>query len=176
MLPDVSTKRLEFRLVTQNDFNLWKPLFLAPNVAKYLGLDEKLSQTELCQKWFDKVFHRYENDLGGMNALIDKSTGKLVGQCGLLIQDIEKEERMEVGYSVLPDFWGMGYASEAAQKCKEEGFKRGFTDRLMSVVHVDNRGSEIVAKKNGMTYEKTIKANEENPFNVFSIRKSDWEG
>jgi hypothetical protein len=32
---------------------------------------------------------RYEKKLGGMNVLIDKVSGEFIGQCGLLIQNIE---------------------------------------------------------------------------------------
>ncbi len=170
LLPEVETDRLSFRLLRPNDFENWLPLFAVANVARYLGMDQSMGEKQQCQKWFDKVFHRYENDLGGMNALISKSTGKLIGQCGLLIQDIEGEQRMEIGYSVLPEYWGMGYASEAAQKCKLEGFERGFTDRLMSMVHVENIGSETVAKRNGMSWEKTV---EEGTMNIFSIAKKE---
>ena len=174
LLPNTETDRLIFRLVTPDDFEHWLPLFTAPNVGKFLGLDESLTAEQLCQKWFDKVNHRYKNDLGGMNALISKSTGKMVGQCGLLIQNIEAEERMEIGYSVLPEYWGKGFASEAAQKCKEEGFTRGLTDRLMSMVHVDNIASELVAKKNGMNWEKTVDKDSDNPMNIFSLSKMEW--
>ena len=174
LLPDTETERLKFRVVTQGDFEDWMPLFEAPNVAKFLGLDESLSQRELCQKWFDKVFHRYENEQGGMNALISKETGKMVGQCGILVQAIEGEERLEIGYSILPEYWGKGFASEAAQKCKEEAFKREFSDRLMSTMHVDNIASELVAKKNGMSWEKTVDIDAHGAMNVFSISKSEW--
>lgn len=175
LLPEVETKRLIFRLLNPKDFENWLPLFSSMDVARFLGLDESLTPEEMCQKWFDKVFHRYENDLGGMHVLVDKTTRKMVGQCGLLIQEVEGERRMEIGYSVLPEYWGMGYASEAAQKCKEEGFTNGFTENIMSMVHIDNKGSETVAKRNGMVWEKIVDKDSGNPMNIFSIQKSDWE-
>ena len=52
-------------------------LFNAENIAEHLELDSKLSPTELCKIWFDKAFHRYENDLGGLNVLLDKKTNKM---------------------------------------------------------------------------------------------------
>lgn len=170
LLTGQETERLKFRLLKPEDFDLWVHLFKADNVAKYLDLDPKLSESELCKIWFDKAFHRYENDLGGMNVLIDKNTNRLVGQCGLLIQTIEDVERLEVGYSILPEFWNRGYASESATKCKDHAFQNDFVDSLMSMVHVENIGSEKVAKKNGMTFEKKLKA-----FNIFRIDKNNWQ-
>ena len=169
LLTGETTERLKFRLVTQDDFDAWLPLFKEDNVAKFLGIDQNLSQREQCEFWFKKVFHRYENGLGGMNALIDKSTNSFVGQCGLLIQNVDNEERLEIGYSIRPKYWGKGYAQEAAKKCKDFCFENEFTDNLMSMMHVDNIASEIVAIKNGMTFEKQTKE-----FKVFSISRATW--
>lgn len=152
------------------DFDSWVDLFKAKNIAKYLDLDPKLSDLELCKKWFDKAFHRYENDLGGMNVLVDKETNRLVGQCGLLIQTIENIERLEIGYSILPEFWNKGFASESATKCRNFAFENDFAPSLISMIHIDNISSEKVALKNGMTFEKKI-----NSFNIFRIDKETWK-
>ena len=154
LLTGQETERLNFRLLTSEDFDSWVNLFKANNVAKYLDLDPKLSESELCKLWFDKAFHRYENDLGGMNVLIDKKSNRLVGQCGLLVQTIENVKRLEVGYAILPEFWNKGFASESAVKCKNYAFENNFADSLISMIHIDNLGSEKVALKNGMTFEK----------------------
>jgi [ribosomal protein S5]-alanine N-acetyltransferase len=172
LLEGQETGRLLFKPVTMDYFDEWVPLFSGENVATFLGLDKTLSPVELCQLWFDRVFHRYENDLGGMNALIDKRTNRLIGQCGLLVQTVEEQQRLEIGYSMLPEFWGMGYASEAAIKCKEFAFDNRFTDSLISIVHVDNIGSETVARKNGMLPEKRLEDYKGMPVNIFRIDRS----
>ena len=170
LLTGLETDRLNFRLLKTDDFEEWLGLFKADNVATFLDLDSSLTDFELCQKWFDKVFHRYENDLGGMNVLVDMNTSRMVGQCGLLVQTIENVERLEIGYSILPEFRNRGYASEAAKKCKDFAFENNLRYSLFSMVHVDNIRSEKVALKNGMTFEKRLKA-----FNIFSIDKARWE-
>ena len=170
LLTGQETERLKFRKLQPDDFETWLPMFKANNIAKFLDLDPKASESELCTSWFDKAFHRYENDLGGMNVLIDKNTNRLVGQCGILVQTIEEVERLEIGYSLLPEFWGRGYASEAALKCKNYAFENNFSNILMSMVHVENISSEKVALRNGMDFEKKIK-----DFNVFSIDKEKWK-
>jgi len=92
-----------------------------------------------------------------MNVLIDKKSNRLVGQCGLLIQSIENIERLEVGYAIIPEFWNKGCASEAAIKCKNSAFENNFTNSLISMIHIDNLGSEKVALKNRMIFEEKIK-------------------
>ena len=97
----------------------------------FLDLDQGLSESELCKIWFDKAFHRYENDSGGMNVLIDKETNRIIGQCGLLIQTIENIDRLEIGYSIPPEFWNQGFATESATKCKNYAFENDFADSLI---------------------------------------------
>lgn len=174
LLTGETTERLEFRLLTPADFDAWLPLFETENIVPFLGLDPKLSVRERCEFWFQKAFTRYEKDRGGMNVLVDKSSGKMVGQAGLLIQKVEGVERMEVGYSILPQNWRLGYAFEAAQKCKNFAFEKNFVSSLMSMVHPDNLGSEKVAIRNGMTLEKHIDDYNGTPVNIFSIKKKNW--
>jgi ribosomal-protein-alanine N-acetyltransferase len=174
LLEDFETERLRFRKLSWDDFDQWTKLFISDDVAIFLGLDPKLSKKELTQKWFDKTFNRYEKNLGSMNALIDKKTNRLIGQSGLLIQTIEDEQRLEVSYSILPEFWRQGFAYEAANACKNHAFKKGWSENLISVIEPANIGSERVAVKNGMTLEKVIIELHEAPFNLFSIQKENW--
>lgn len=169
LLTGKHSPRLEFRRVTANDYNAWLPLFKEENVASFLGMPEGLSQTEQCDYWFQKVNHRYEHNLGGMNALIHKATKTLIGQSGLLIQTIDGKQRLEIGYSILPKYWGKGYAQEAAKKCKDFCFNNKLAENIVSMMHVDNIASERVAINNGMTLEKQIDL-----FKVFSISREEW--
>ncbi len=169
LLTGQETERLKFRPLKSEDFDSWVDIFKIKNIVKYLDLDPKLSESELCKIWFDKAFHRYENDLGGMNVLIDKKTNRLIGQCGLLIQTIENIERLEIVYSILPEFWNQGFASESAIKCKNYAFENDFAQSLISMIHIDNLSSEKVAIKNGMAFEKKL-----NFFNIFRIDRENW--
>jgi RimJ/RimL family protein N-acetyltransferase len=172
LLTEEESERLKYRPLNRNDFNDWLELFKEP-VGNFLGFGNKLTPKEQCEKWFDICENRYKNDLGGMNVLVDKITNELVGQCGLLIQEVDDKKEMEVGYSILPKFWNKGFASEASQKCRNFAFENNYTDSLISIVHVDNIKSEKVALKNGMQLDKktTFK---EMPVNVFRIAKEEW--
>jgi len=174
LLTHQETERLHFRLVEKSDFDAWLPLFDEKETAGFLGLDHTKSKEKLAQKFFDKVFHRYENNLGGMNALIDKASGKLVGQCGLLIQTIEGKEYIEIGYAVLPEYAGMGYATEAAKKCRDYAFENNLTHRIISIINTDNYSSMAVAKKNGMEIERHIPDYHGSSINLWSISKEQW--
>jgi len=128
------TKRLTFILHAVSDFDRWMTLFSDKNVVFYLGTDITLSTKKLCRLWFDKVFHRYDNNLEVMNALVDKRSNLLIDQFGLLVQSIGNEARFEIGYFVLPDYWNRGFASEPAQKCRDYAFENSLCKSLISIV------------------------------------------
>jgi RimJ/RimL family protein N-acetyltransferase len=153
------TERLLFRKVEETDFDAWMQFCEEEDALKYIFSkeDQMLTPLQKCEKWFEKVFLRYSNNLGGMNALIEKSSGKLVGQCGLLIQTIDGIEELEIGYSLIGEFRGKGYALEAAKKCKEFAQANALSDSLISVIIPENHASIAVATKNGMTLDKITK-------------------
>ncbi|WP_070137217.1 GNAT family N-acetyltransferase [Crocinitomix algicola] len=153
---DFETERLFFRALKWTDFEDWIAVFENDQAVKFLALDPMLSPKELCQIWFDKAMYRYENNLGGMNVLCSKIDEQIIGQAGILIQDLNGEEIIEIGYTILPQYWRKGYASEAAIGCKKEGFKRGYAKEFHSIIHPENIGSKAVALNNGMTFKKRV--------------------
>ena len=163
----VETERLLFRKLTMDDFEDWLPFHKEPKSSLHRsGLPKDPSKA--CAEQFERVFERYEEGLGGMFALVDKITNELIGLCGLLVQIVDFQEELEIGYSILPKFWGQGYASEAAQRCKETAFKNGWADHLVSIIHIDNEPSKKVAIKNGMHIEKRTEY-KNNPVFIFRI-------
>jgi RimJ/RimL family protein N-acetyltransferase len=154
LLEGEESKRLIFRKVSRADFNAWLPFHEEPLSSKYFA-GEIFEPEVACQNWFTKVFTRYEDNLGGLNALISKQDGKLVGMCGLLIQTVDNIRELEIGYSILPEYWRKGYASEAAQKCKAYAFEHKISESIISIIHIDNIGSQKVAINNGMHLDKT---------------------
>ncbi|WP_431122862.1 GNAT family N-acetyltransferase [Flagellimonas flava] len=167
LLENQSSERLLFRKVQLSDFEAWLPFYNNPKSTEFWdGLPSDPIQA--CQQQFDRIFERYEHELGGMNALELKSTGQLVGICGLLVQTVDGIEELEIGYSVLPEFWLQGFAFEAAEKCKQYAFQHQLTNTLISIIHVDNIPSQKVALKNGMVLDKTT-TYKDNPVHIFRV-------
>lgn len=173
LLEGQETQRLKFRLLQNSDFETWIDLFRKEGVARFVALDHLATPEEQCQMWFERAFTRYNDERGGLNVLIDKQTNQLVGQCGLLIQEVDSVTRMEVGYSVLPQFWCNGYATEAAIKCRDYAFENNFTDSLISIIHIENVSSMKVAANNGMKLQTTT-VYKGFPVNIFQITKKEW--
>ena len=167
LLDGTETPRLYFRKITTADYDHWLPFHQDPRSSKYWqGLPP--DPNDACKQQFDRIFERYDNDLGGMNGLALRSNDKLIGMCGLLVQYVDEAEELEIGYSILPGFWQQGYATEAARHCKELAFSRAYAASLISIIHISNVPSRKVALKNGMLLDKTT-LYRDNPVEIFRV-------
>jgi RimJ/RimL family protein N-acetyltransferase len=167
------SERLRFRQLSPDDFNNWIDIFRDKSACDLLGMSDLTNPEERCERWFSLSENREKNGLGCMNVLIDKTTNEFIGQCGLLVQEIDGETELEIGYSILPKHWNKGYATECARKCRDFAFFNSYSDTLISIVHIENIKSEKEAIKNGMTKVKQT-IFKESPVNIYRINKKDW--
>lgn len=138
-----------------------------PESDRYWSAPPDLPEVK-CRAWFNKVFERYASNQGGLNALIEKASGRFVGQCGLLVQSVDGLEELEVGYSIMPAFWNQGFATEAAAACIAHAFRHNLSNSVISIIHEDNVESERVALKNGLVLEKRT-VYKDNPVKIYRI-------
>lgn len=169
LLNGQETDRLLFRNVSLEDYNEWIDFFKDPGTSLHWQYEKEALETA-CRKWYKRQLQRYTNDEGGMNALVEKASGKLVGHCGLLKQKVDGIDELEIAYSLLPAFWNKGYATEAAVKCRDHAFGNDLSFSLISIISLTNIPSERVAVKIGMLLDKTT-FYKINPVNVFRIIK-----
>jgi RimJ/RimL family protein N-acetyltransferase len=168
LLDGQKSERLNYSILKESDFDWWMEFSSHPEATGYFDFSDKINPEDFCKLWFEKVFERYKNDTGGHNVLIEIETGKPVGMCGLLVQEVDGINELEIGYSLHPAYWGKGFATEAAQKCRDFAFKNNFANSLISIVHVDNTASANVALRNGMMLDKTT-VHKGIPVNIFRI-------
>lgn len=169
LLDNEETERLIFRKVLPTDFDIWLPFHEDPRSSQYwkgLPKDPK----KACSEQFSRIFERYEEESGGMNALISKERNTLIGLAGILLQTVADQQEFEIGYSILPSYWRQGYAFEAAEKCKSVAFGRNWAKSLISIIQVDNIPSQKTAIKNGMhiDFATTYRTN---PVYIFRVTK-----
>lgn len=124
--------------------------------------------------WMQRQLHRYK-DLGfGLWAVILKENGKMIGQCGITMQEYKAAQVPEIGYLLAHKYWHNGYATEAATACREYGFNVLHFDALYSIIRDTNIASQNVALRNGMNLMDTIIKHYRGvdmPHMVFCIKK-----
>jgi [ribosomal protein S5]-alanine N-acetyltransferase len=173
LLDRAETERLHFRKIDQSDFAVWLGFFKDPSSFQH-WVSEKMSPEVECENWYKKQFNRYENDLGGMNALVEKPSGKLIGHAGLLIQQVDGIAELEIAYSLLPEGRNKGYATEAARKTMDVAFQNNYAPSLISIISATNFPSMNVATKNSMKAEKQT-IYHQNHVTIFRITKEEWK-
>jgi RimJ/RimL family protein N-acetyltransferase len=107
-------------------------------------------------RWIARNLRRYATNSHGLWAMVLKTNGELIGDCGLRIQDVDGANEVEIGYHVRRDYWGRDLATEAARACRDYGFARLPFDRLVSIIRLENLSSRRIADKNSMTVWKEV--------------------
>jgi len=149
------TERLSIRPLTCDDAITWNSFVSDDRATKFFPESMK-SEPLSAETWLKYQLERYKNKKYGLMGLVEQSTGSLIGQAGLLIQSINKKDELEIGYHLLPDFWGNGYATEAAKFFKRFAFDNKLSTSVISIIHVNNKASQKVAKRNGMAIDKKV--------------------
>lgn len=145
------TQRLLLREMTQGDLDALCAILCDPEVmaAAY----ETPFTREEAQGWLERHLKRYETLGYGLWAVVEKESGKMIGQCGLTLQHWEGEEVLEIGYLFQKAYWHKGYAAEAAAACKEYAFSVLKAPRVYSMVRDTNLAAQRVALRTGMAEE-----------------------
>ena len=77
--------------------------------------------------------------------------GASIGMCGLLKRD--NLPAVDLGYAYLPEYWGRGYATEAALGTLRHAARKFGLERVIAVVSPANTASIRVLEKVGMRFE-----------------------
>lgn len=148
----IQTERLTFRKFTTDDLPKLVEQRSDPEVNKYLGGPARQNAKAL-EKRIQFYISCYDSPGFGMCAMLWKPTGEMIGAAGL--QPLEDTGEIEVGYSIVREFWGMGIGTEAAHGWLNYGFTQAGLDRIVAVAVGENWASRRIMEKLGMKYEKT---------------------
>lgn len=143
----LETERLYLRRLEQADFAALCKILQDAHVM--YAYEHAFSDAEV-QEWLSRQLARYEQYGFGLWAVILKTTGELIGQCGLTMQDWEGRQVVEIGYLFQKAFWHQGYATEAALACKAYAFETLGEKEVYSIIRDTNLASQRVALRGGM--------------------------
>jgi RimJ/RimL family protein N-acetyltransferase len=95
----------------------------------------------------------------GLWAVESKETqGCFMGFVGLHVPaaDLPFSPSVEIGWRLSEEYWGQGYATEAAQACLEFGFRNLNLQEIVSFTAILNQRSQAVMKRIGMHQTETF--------------------
>jgi RimJ/RimL family protein N-acetyltransferase len=146
----LATNRLILRNYRLSDFEAHYRLHSDPGVMRYLIGGRPMTRLEAWRHMAFLVGH-WELLGYGYFAAEEKATGKFVGRVGFTNPD--GWPGFEIGWTLLPEFQGKGYATEAGSFLLEYAFNEMRRDHVISVIHPDNTASIRVAERIGETLE-----------------------
>ena len=166
----LETERLILRMFRESDAEAYAAICADPEVMRYLGEGRALSTLEAWRHMAFLVGH-WELLGYGHFAAEEKSSGKLVGRIGFL--NPAGWPGFELGWTLGREFWGRGYASEAARRALKYAFEDLDRDHVISLIYPDNKPSIKVAERLGEKLEgKTELFGKE--VLIYGIDRADW--
>jgi RimJ/RimL family protein N-acetyltransferase len=115
-----------------------------------------MSETDTAE-FLDRVIGRYESDGFGVEALVERASGALIGWAGLAVPHFLPEilPAVEVGWRLSEPYRGRGLATEAGAAAVDWGFREACLDRIVSIYEPENAASGRIMERLGFTYART---------------------
>lgn len=150
----LETERLLLRNILLNDDLAMFELDSNASVHKYLG-DDPIQTLEQSRKIIASILQQYIDNRIGRWAVIEKSSDSFIGWSGLkLIREYKNNHinYYDVGYRLIPKYWGKGYATESAKAAIEYGFTTMNLLEIIGTVHQENKASRRALEKCGLKF------------------------
>lgn len=174
----LTTPRLHLRELVSEDFDSLFAILSDPETMRFYPSPYSADGVK---DWLDRNLQRYRDWGHSLWAVELRQTGEFVGQCGITYQSINNQSLPEIGYQFNRQFWGNGYATEAAWACLEYGFEQLEFDEIFIHTYVKNIPSQKVAERLGMNklnvFDKDLTSFEPGlvwPHVVYSMTKSEF--
>ncbi len=145
----METKRLYMREMTLDDFDALYAVLADSDIMQHYPytFDE-----QRVKNWILKNIERYEIFGFGLWAVCQKQDNKMIGDCGLTMQNINGVIKPEIGYHIAKAYQRQGYAKEAAGACRDWTFQNTPFGKIYSYMRAENIASIATAKSIGMSF------------------------
>lgn len=149
-IPVLTTERLRLRPFHQSDVDDYAALYADPEVVRYLGGG---GPWDPGRAWRHMAFLLGHWQLGGsgMWAVERKEAGPFIGIIGFA--EPAGWPGCELAWTLARRWWGNGYATEGARAALAHAFGVWRKDRVISLIHPENRASIRVAERIGETLQ-----------------------
>lgn len=151
----LETERLEMRHLTLDDADFMFRLVNEPSWLRFIG-DRGVRNVDDAREYLRKgALASYAQHGFGLYLTQLKGTSQPIGICGLVKRDTLPD--VDVGFALLPQFAGKGYAAEAATAVMAHAREQFGLQRVVAITNPDNRASIGVLEKIGLRFERLIR-------------------
>ena len=149
--PEFETGRLFLKNITVNDAAFLLRVFSHPKVNRFLYDEEPVASLRQAEELVRRYWPGGVSDRNRWK-IVDKASGEEMGTCGFHRWEGDKR-RAEVGYDLLPEYWGHGYIREAVVPVFDFLRSSRAARTLRAVIYRGNERSIATAEKLG--FQKT---------------------
>jgi len=140
------TERLRVRNYTGDDYDNYFALHGNPDVMRYIRPAQTREESDT--KFEETILRIVPHTFMGRWAVEEKENGRFVGSF-VIVPIPNDEERIQLGYSFIPEVWGKGYGTEVAKGGVDYFYNRTPLMEIYAVTETLNTASENVLLKAG---------------------------
>lgn len=151
----IETDRLILRPWREEDILPFSEINRDREVMEYLP---KCLSSEETGQFYNRIVAEHNVYGYGLYAAETKSEGNFIGYVGFhhFDFDVDFAPGVEIGWRLAREYWGQGYATEAAKSCIDYARKNQLFDEVWSFTAICNHRSERVMQKIGMERHGTF--------------------
>jgi RimJ/RimL family protein N-acetyltransferase len=139
---------IAIRLWAEGDLGLLERLLGDPEMTRYLGGPETPGQI---RRRHQRYVAMNDSDAGYMFVIVVGPERTPAGSVGYWYRETDEETVWETGWSVLPEFQGMGLATKGTALAIERARAEGKHRFMHAYPGVDNAPSNAICRKLGFT-------------------------
>lgn len=148
------TERLILRPMTVDDRDFIFDLYNRPSFIRYIG-DRNIKTVADAENYIKNRFMpQFEKRGFGNYLMVTKDKGEKIGGVGIF--EREGLDVVDIGFSLLEEFEGKGYAYEAAQKVKSIGMDDFGLKKISAITSKDNFSSQKLIQKLGLEFKNYV--------------------
>jgi len=196
--PDLNTSRLRIRAWRESDFEphvMWEadprvneflPFLHAPRtteasreqIARFLATPAE-KRAQWAREWLrakrQKPYPEWAVEVTGI--------ADVIGAIGFAMDTFESDFTpcVEIGWRIAPEYWGNGYATEAATAVLRYGFTTLGLNEIFSMSALGNKRSLVLMQRIGLRYVKDFlfpllpDGHPLRPYALYKLTRAEWE-
>lgn len=177
-MTEIQTPRLLLRRWNDDDLAPMAEINADPEVMRWIA-DGSVRDPGQTAQSIELWEEEWDEEGFGLFAVELLASGELIGFTGLSVPRFLPEvlPAVEIGWRLGRQYWGQGYASEAAHAALEFALQDRGLDRVVSISTVGNDASENVMRKLGMVLEReTVHPRYGRRLHVHAIDLTEYQG